>query len=89
MTIRIRTAIAAAASIMLAGAAVPAAAQTESNVAPNSRAGGSNASTRTATADPNERVCVRFEISGSRIRREVCQTRAEWARDGGIPTVTY
>jgi predicted secreted protein len=36
-----------------------------------------------------DRICIKSEITGSRIARKVCQTRAEWIAQYGVdPTVT-
>ena len=34
----------------------------------------------------NERVCARIELTGSRVARTVCRTRAEWEAHGGLNT---
>jgi len=35
-----------------------------------------------------DRICLKDEVTGSRIRRKVCQTRAEWIDQYGVdPTV--
>lgn len=83
---RIRTATAAAASILLAGAAAPAAAQSQNIVAPETRAGGGSAGGRASAQEDTRRICVRVELTGSRVARNVCRTRTEWERAGGIPT---
>jgi hypothetical protein len=86
MTIaRFHTVAVAAASIILAGLAVPAAAQTQGGVASSTDQGSSSRDAR-GSAENNRRICVRASITGSRLTREICRTRAEWERDGGIPT---
>jgi len=37
-------------------------------------------------ANAEQRICVRAEITGSRMQRNICRTRAEWDRAGGLPT---
>ncbi|NUT00878.1 MAG: hypothetical protein HOP96_07895 [Sphingomonas sp.] len=62
------------AAALLAGVATPSTAQTASP-APAAKPGPA----RTA-ADPNEVVCEKQEVLGSRLSsRRVCHTRAEWA----------
>jgi hypothetical protein len=75
---------AAAAAGMLASLAAPALAQ-----APRTRTGSSDAA---APAQPSQtdsrerRICVYQEMTGSRLPRKVCQSRAEWEREGGVPS---
>lgn len=47
-------------------------------------AGTTATATATATAaSPDQRVCVRDDVTGSRIQRTVCMTRGEWIRQHG------
>ena len=86
-----RTIGVAAAVLCVAGAAAPVLAQTQDrmvgtgqlDVAKESRAARPRASQ--ASQDPNRRICVRADLSGSRISRHICRTRAEWDRVGGLP----
>lgn len=81
----IRNTAAAAIALALAGLAGPAAAQTQSNIV-NSAERTASSSSRTATRSADQRqICVRDEITGSRLTRNVCRTRAEWERAGGLP----
>jgi invasion protein IalB len=60
---------------LLAGAAAPAVAQTA-----NANAAPAQAAPARTTLDPNEVVCEKQEVLGSRLAsRKVCHTRAEWA----------
>jgi hypothetical protein len=62
------------AAALLAGTAAPALADTPT-AAPSAAP-----AVRTSTADPNEVVCEKQEVIGSRLgRKKVCHTRAEWA----------
>ena len=62
---------AAVASLCAAGATAPALSQTQA-AAPSAPPAG--------LADPNEVVCEKQEVTGSRLAaRRVCRTRAEWA----------
>lgn len=88
--IRNRTIRYTAAVLLLAGAMAPVYAgqserlahtgQTAVAKAPND----ATASTQARRANPR-RICVRMEMSGTRISREVCRTQAEWDRMGGLP----
>lgn len=66
----VRAGAVVAAAILAAGVAAPLHAQQQQT--------SSNASER--------RICVRMELTGTRVVRQVCRTQAEWDRAGGIPT---
>ena len=72
----------AAASLFALGLSLPASAAAPKG--PTQREDG--ASTRAERPDPNEMICVRTSLSGSRLIRNICHTRREWQLDGGIPT---
>ena len=72
----------AAASLFALGLSLPASAAAPKG--PPQRDDG--ASTRAERPDPNEVICVRTSLSGSRLIRNICHTRREWQLDGGIPT---
>jgi len=81
----------AAAGILLAAAA-PANA-TENDSSSNSAAtvvrnaaDSQTVQARTRATDPRKEVCVRGYQSGTLVRRRICQSQADWDRDGGIPT---
>ena len=38
-----------------------------------------------AANDPDRTVCVRAQLTGSRLYRRVCRTAREWEEDGGLP----
>lgn len=84
-TASIRNVTTAAAAIILAGLSVPAAAQTHTNVTGASGQGTAAVTAPRQSAEQDQRVCVRVELTGTRVARNVCRTRAEWAREGGIP----
>lgn len=35
--------------------------------------------------DPDRVICVRTQITGSRLMRRICRTAREWEEDGEIP----
>ena len=80
MTHRACFSIAAGALLALAG---PALAQSQS---PTSNSMKSGSAAQAGSANGSERICVRQETTGSRLRTRVCRTRDQWAREGGIPT---
>lgn len=52
----------------------------------NPRAARDAAQTQAAdTQDPDRTICVRTQITGSRLMRRVCRTAREWEEEGGIP----
>lgn len=77
-----RAAAFAAASLMLAGLAVPAAA---TDTAPRQDRDRQQQTTRT-NVDDHSRICVRTRLSGSNLLRRICKTAAEWEAEGGLPT---
>jgi hypothetical protein len=65
----------------LAASAVPAAAA--QNSAPRART--DTATEQQANAeDPERRICVAVELTGSRMVRRVCRTQREWDARGGL-----
>jgi hypothetical protein len=66
---------AASACALIAGLSTPAISQAPTVVAP-----GAPSAATAAKADPNEVVCQKQEVVGSRLAvRRICKTRAEWA----------
>ena len=62
------------AAALLAGTAAPVFAETPA-AAPSPAP-----AVRTSTVDPNEVICEKQEVLGSRLaRKKICHTRAEWA----------
>ncbi len=35
--------------------------------------------------DPGRTICVRAQITGSRLNRRICRTAREWEEEGGLP----
>lgn len=35
--------------------------------------------------DPERTICVRAQITGSRLNRRICRTAREWEEEGGLP----
>lgn len=70
----------AAASIMLAGLAVPA---TANETAP--RQDRAEQSTNQRNAQDQRRICVRATLTGTRMAQRICKTAAEWEAKGGLP----
>ena len=75
------TALLLTAAASLALIAQPAAARDD-----NPRAARDAAQTQTAEPqDPDRVICVRTQLSGSRLMRRICRTAREWEEDGEIP----
>lgn len=53
----------------------------------NARAARDAAQTQSGGADdPDRTICVRTQLTGSRVMRRVCRTAREWiAQDGALP----
>ena len=39
-----------------------------------------------ARSDADRMICVRAQLTGSRLNRRICRTQREWDEDGGVPT---
>ena len=74
-------ALAAAATFSMAFTEPGSAARTD----PRAPEQGSSAA-RTATPDPDREICVRAQLTGSRLNRRICRTQRQWDEDGGVPT---
>ena len=72
----------AAAGLFAVGLSVPVSAQAAKAPARSD----DRAATRAERPDPNQVICVRAELGGSRLRHDVCLTRRQWQLDGGVPT---
>lgn len=87
--IRIRhlnhAAIIALTGAMLAGLAAPAVAGTTPD-SENRQAAAAQAEARHSGGDDQRRICVRTELTGSRVQRTICKTAAQWEAEGGLPT---
>lgn len=82
----VRIAAVAGAALLMGGLWSPAFANTVTTTTTSAAAAAAAAAERDDQAGSRDRVCVRGYSSGSLLRRTLCQSRAEWARDGGIPT---
>ena len=77
-----RSCVAATACLLLAACATPGGDGQDASAAPANKPAQAPNQTVAATGaslNPDEVVCVREKITGSRLRRNVCQTRREWA----------
>jgi hypothetical protein len=76
---------AAAAVALLAGLSAPALAQPADRQLRSDQSAVNQARPVERTEE-SRRICVRMEMTGSRLTRTVCRTPAEWQRAGGLPT---
>ena len=83
-----RLAALTAAACFSLGFSLPAgAARVEQRADTNEQSGGSSAArTATSSSNPNREICVRAQLTGSRLSRRICRTQREWDEDGGVPT---
>jgi len=65
-----------AATLLLAATAAPL------QAAP---AGTGASETPPAARNKDRKICVRVDMSGTRLTRRICRTAAEWEREGGVP----
>ena len=75
------------ASLMLVGGTPALATQGQAHAL--SRAGDSQPSARASrrsSAQNERRICVDTETTGTRIKRRVCRTEAQWEAEGGVPS---
>jgi len=81
---RFRFALAAAGALSVAFAMPASAAQTVPRTsAPPAQSADPDAAAR---SDADRMVCVRAQLTGSRLNRRICRTQREWDEDGGVPT---
>ena len=81
---RFRFALAAAGALTAAFSLPAQAAQTAPrSTAPQERPADANAD---AGSDADRMVCVRAQLTGSRLNRRICRTQREWDMDGGVPS---
>ena len=76
---RFRFVTMAVASLALAGSLAPA------QAAPAASRTGANVQGQNQRAGSDRQICVRLKLTGSRVPARVCQTAAQWEREGGIP----
>jgi hypothetical protein len=82
-----RSAALAGAAVLLAGLGLPVHAQdtpSQSNGVATA-ATGSEAGQRSARRARNRMICIRGDVTESRIPRQVCRTEAEWRATGEVP----
>lgn len=81
-----RIAALSAATCLSLGFSLPAgAARVDTRADSPGQAAGSSAA-RTASNNPDREICVRAQLTGSRLNRRVCRTQRQWDEDGGVPT---
>ena len=75
-----------AAATLFAGLAAPAHAASEAGE--RGRSSGSTGQMQSSDASEarDRRICVRFELTASRLSRTICRTEREWEARGGVPT---
>ena len=79
-----RTSILVASAAIILGFSLPAAAARTDTRAANPQ----SATTQTpqsAASDPDRMICVRAQLTGSRLNRRICRTERQWAEDGEVP----
>jgi hypothetical protein len=78
--------VASAAIIAFAAPVAAQATQTAMVGTRGAEAGGSGAQTSQPRAQTDQRrICVRAQLTGSRVERLICRTRTEWQAAGGVP----
>jgi hypothetical protein len=84
LSIRIRALVAVSAlGVVLAGASVPASAADRVDRAASAESAAlPSAGSAKAKRGANTKYCFTSGVTGSRIEKQVCKTRAEWAREG-------
>lgn len=65
---------------LLLVAALPAAAQDQNQP----RARDNNEAGQQTNANPERKICVNVELTGSRMNRRICRTAREWEERGGL-----
>ena len=81
---RFRFALAAVGALTVAFAAPAQAAQTvPRTTTPPARSADAEDAAR---SDADLMICVRAQLTGSRLNRRICRTQREWDEDGGVPT---
>ena len=71
--------------LLLAGAGLPANAQTASATKGASSSPDAASAQRSARRTGTRMICIRGEVTESRIPRQVCRTEAEWRATGEVP----
>jgi len=78
-----RAAALAIAGLTIAGLSVPA---TATETTPNQDRDQHAASTRQRHDGDQRKICVRAQLTGSRMMQRICKTAAQWDAEGGVPT---
>lgn len=84
-----RIAALAAAACLSLGLSLPANATGTARVeqrADSEQSAGSSSARTAASNNPDREICVRAQITGSRLYRRICRTQRDWDADGGVPT---
>ncbi len=75
--------IAAAALVTVTSFTLTAPAQAAGQAAP---VAASATAVAVAASDPSTKICVVERLTGSRIDKKICRTKAQWEARGGLPT---
>ncbi len=76
-----KTILLSVAGVIALGCVAPASARDD-----NARAARDAAQPEAASSnDPERTICVRAQITGSRLNRRICRTAREWEEEGGLP----
>lgn len=73
---------AALATLLLSGASLSAAQTKQTDARRNAPQASNNRENPGMAA---REICIRVEMSGTRMPRRVCKTPAEWEAEGGVP----
>ncbi len=77
------SAVVAAAALTLGFSLSASAARTDARA---TNAQGATSQSPAATASDSDRmICVRAQLTGSRLNRRICRTERQWAEDGEVP----
>jgi hypothetical protein len=56
----------------------------QNSAAPAEQTGSGSTSGASRAPDPERRICVNTQLSGSHVTRRVCRTAREWQAQGGL-----
>lgn len=82
----VRFALATAGAFSLAFATPAVATPAFAQSAPREAAEETRENAAEQARDPDRMICVRAQLTGSRLNRQICRTQREWDEDGGVPT---
>ena len=74
-----------AAALIGASLSTPVLAQPQYAVSGNAASQQQAAPARSNANSSERQICVRMELTGTRVARRICRTAAEWERSGGVP----